>query len=556
MAEIASAIPATNRAWKVWPWRRPRSTIRMNATPAMPAMTMVSRSSCFCRGVLSASVLLRRSAMWPISVSIPVVVTIISPRPRVTEVFMKAMQRRSPRPTSGLAMASVSFSVGVLSPVRAASSISRVAATNRRPSAGTRLPASIRTTSPGTSVSASTSMACPSRRTRATFLSICCREDRLASALASPRSPSTALRTVRPTSTRVVPSCPVKTRLMAAAASRMSCMKSWYWRRKACSPDSFAFAASWLGPCCCRRCAASAALSPRAGSTPRRWATASGVRLYQAGSCPAGAAGAGDAVDAVVVISHQPLSGRFRGSVGLGDVPEGVQRRDVVPRRLALGQLHRLPRHLLVGDQAQQVGDAVQARPALVVGVHHPPGALRGVRGREHGVPGPREIVPAAVRLQVHRAELPDLARVVDALLEPLGLVGHAHLQPVLDQDDPRVDDRPLHRRDDAQEGLHLRRGGEGHHPLHPGAVVPATVEEHDLPPGRQVGQVALGVHLGPLPLGRRRQGYVAEDARAGALGQSLDYPALAGGVPPLEQHADLGPLGPDPLLQPHQLRL
>ena len=65
--------------------------MRMKARPAKPAMIMVSRSSCFCSGVLSVSVLLSRSAMWPISVPMPVVVTIISPRPRVTEVFIKAM---------------------------------------------------------------------------------------------------------------------------------------------------------------------------------------------------------------------------------------------------------------------------------------------------------------------------------------------------------------------------------------------------------------------------------------------------------------------------------
>ena len=70
------------------------------ASPAMPTMTWVRRSSCFCSGVLSASVWLSSVAMLPISVSMPVPVTIISPRPRVTEVFMKAMQMRSPRPTS------------------------------------------------------------------------------------------------------------------------------------------------------------------------------------------------------------------------------------------------------------------------------------------------------------------------------------------------------------------------------------------------------------------------------------------------------------------------
>ena len=59
-----------------------------NATPAMAAMILDRPSSCFCSGVLSASVVASRLAMWPISVPMPVAVTTISPRPRVTEVFM------------------------------------------------------------------------------------------------------------------------------------------------------------------------------------------------------------------------------------------------------------------------------------------------------------------------------------------------------------------------------------------------------------------------------------------------------------------------------------
>ena len=51
-------------------------------------MIFDSESSCLCSGVLLVSVLASMSAMWPISVSMPVDVTIISPRPRVTEVFM------------------------------------------------------------------------------------------------------------------------------------------------------------------------------------------------------------------------------------------------------------------------------------------------------------------------------------------------------------------------------------------------------------------------------------------------------------------------------------
>ena len=158
--------------------------------------------------------------------------------------------------------------------MRAASSISRVAATQIRPSAGTRLPASISTTSPGTSCSASISIAWPSRRTRAMVFIIWARALTLSSALASWRRPITALKTVSPASTTEVPTSPVTSRLMTAAASRMICMKSWYWRRNAWNPDSFLAPASRFGPCDCSRLAASAALRPRSGTTPSSAATA------------------------------------------------------------------------------------------------------------------------------------------------------------------------------------------------------------------------------------------------------------------------------------------
>ncbi len=185
IAEIANATPETKMASSSWSLARPSSTIARKASPAIPAIRTVSRSSCFWSGVLSASVLLSSSAIWPISVSMPVPVTIISPRPRVTAVCMKAMLTRSPKPTSGVPMDSVAFSVGVLSPVRAASSISRVAATKSRPSAGTMFPASMRTMSPGTRSLASTSTASPLRRTRAMVFIVFSRAARLASAFDS-----------------------------------------------------------------------------------------------------------------------------------------------------------------------------------------------------------------------------------------------------------------------------------------------------------------------------------------------------------------------------------
>ena len=200
------------------------------------------------------------------------------------------MQWRSPRGTSVLSMVSASLDEATLSPVSAASSISSVAVTKRRPSAGTRLPASISTMSPGTSSSASISMAWPSRRTRAMFFIIFVSAARLASALDSPRMPNTALKIVSTTSMIDVRTSRVTTRLSTAAPSRMICMKSLYWRRKACKPDSFFVAASSLRPYCCKRCCASAALKPLAGSTFSCWATASNVSAYQFGCSVVGSA--------------------------------------------------------------------------------------------------------------------------------------------------------------------------------------------------------------------------------------------------------------------------
>ncbi len=109
--------------------------------------------------------------MCPTSVDIPVATTTIWPEPRVTLVFMYAMSWWSPSGASS-ATASTCLAVGRLSPVRAASSISRVAAVMIRPSAVTRSPASNETMSPGTSSSAATSRSSPSRRTRARTISI------------------------------------------------------------------------------------------------------------------------------------------------------------------------------------------------------------------------------------------------------------------------------------------------------------------------------------------------------------------------------------------------
>ena len=88
MAATARATPVMKRVSKDSPRISPSRMTNTSAMPAMTAMILERSSSCFCSGVLSVVVLASRSAMCPISVSMPVAVTTISPRPRVTEVFM------------------------------------------------------------------------------------------------------------------------------------------------------------------------------------------------------------------------------------------------------------------------------------------------------------------------------------------------------------------------------------------------------------------------------------------------------------------------------------
>src|SRR5258705_2036361 len=156
--------------------------------------------------------------------------------------------------------------------------------------------------------------------------------------------------------------------------------------------------------------------------------------------------------------------------------------------------------------------------------------------------------------LQVHRAELPDLAPVTNALLEALGLHVHADLKPIFDEDDARANDGPFYQRNILEEILHLSVTGIAHHSLHASAGVPTAVEEHNFTGRGQIRKVALDVHLRLLALGRGRQGYRPEDARARSFGDVLDHTALARGITPLEEHTHFCPARPHPFLELDQL--
>src|SRR5215472_11074707 len=105
---------------------------------------------------------------------------------------------------------------------------------------------------------------------------------------------------------------------------------------------------------------------------------------------------------------------------------------------LPLRQLHFLVRRLLVRSVRQQVADDVEPGAPLVVRARDVPRCESGIGRGEHLVAGARIVVPAVIGLDVHRRELPDLARILDAVLEAPRLLLWAHLEPILDEDHAR----------------------------------------------------------------------------------------------------------------------
>ena len=221
------------------------------------------------------------------------------------------MSTRSPSGTSLPGTGSTRLATGVLSPVSPASSISSVAATRTRPSAGTLSPASKLTTSPGTRSSAGTSTIWPSRLTAAVMINICRSAATLSAALPSWCRPITALSTVRPRMTSPVETSWSATMLTTAAPTRTSCIRSRYWRRNARHAGSLASSASLLGPYCCRRWVTAAELRPTAGSTSSRRHTSSAGRLYQPADSSSGLMGV-----IVAVIGRTPAAQAGAGVPG------------------------------------------------------------------------------------------------------------------------------------------------------------------------------------------------------------------------------------------------
>src|SRR6516165_244130 len=167
------------------------------------------------------------------------------------------------------------------------------------------------------------------------------------------------------------------------------------------------------------------------------------------------------------------------------------------------------------------------------------PRCVFAARRLEHHVARPRIVIPAAVRLKVHRAQFPLPKRIVYARLESPFLLVLADLQPDLDQPNPAVHYVFLNRGTQIEEALVLRLCAKAHDVFDTGPVIPAAVKDDDFARCRETLNVALHKHFSLFAVRRRGQCSHSKDPWAYPLGNSLDRTTLARGIASFEQDDD-----------------
>ena len=120
---------------------------------------------------------------------------------------------------------------------------------------------------------------------------------------------------------------------------------------------------------------------------------------------------------------------------------------------------------------------------------------------------------------------------IVDPGRETLLLLVHAGFEPELDQDDAGVHDIFFDLRAKLEETLVFFLAAEAHDVFDTRAIVPTSVEDHDLSCRGKMLDVALEKYLGFFPIGRSGEGHGPEYAWAHFLGESPDCSAFAGGI-------------------------
>src|SRR5690242_13027409 len=200
--------------------------------------------------------------------------------------------------------------------------------------------------------------------------------------------------------------------------------------------------------------------------------------------------------------------------------------------------------------------DAFETRLPLVIRRYDIPGCVFRIGCLQHAVAGARVVVPSLSRGQIHRTELPLAQRVFDAGFESSLLLLVAHLEPVLDQHDPAIDDILLDHRAEFKGALVLFLCAETHDVFDAETVVPTAVPNDDFTSRREVRHVPLNVHLGLLAIGRRGERHEAEYTWADALGDGANCAAFPSPVAALKDDHDPQTFVFYPVLKPTEFRL
>ena len=186
-------------------------------------------------------------------------------------------------------------------------------------------------------------------------------------------------------------------------------------------------------------------------------------------------------------------------------LPDSVPLRDptIVPVRsfvssrfLSFWKGDFLHRYLLPWHNTEEVGDAVQSSALLIVSLHNIPRGLQRIRSRKHGVAGAGVVVPAAMRFEIHRAQLPPSHRILNTFQKTLVLLRFADLKPVLDQKNTIVFHKRLEAGAHTEEINMLFVSAKAHHVLDQSAVVPASVKNNHFASRWHLLYVSLCVQL------------------------------------------------------------
>jgi hypothetical protein len=89
--------------------------------------------------------------------------------------------------------------------------------------------------------------------------------------------------------------------------------------------------------------------------------------------------------------------------------------------------------HIPVRNLLDEVGDAIEPRVLLVVGVHNIPRSLLSIGVGEHRVLRFGVVYPVSAGFDIHRAQFPPFNRITHPLLETLLLLFVIHREPIFD---------------------------------------------------------------------------------------------------------------------------